>query len=354
MTLTNSFIPGLEIGRSLHEDVIKPALKSAFPQLPYAAALIGPGSEVLGFDTMVSIDHDWRPRVFIFVSDKTDMQLRANLSAVVGAALPDTFMGFPIALPQNDELRSRTVYSVETFWKEYLGFSSKSSPNVIDWLTFPEHILLGLTSGEVYIDEVGDLTEARNLFGYYPHDLWLYMMSAQWGHIAEEESFLGRAGDVGDETGSRIIAARLTRQIMRLCFMIEKKYCPYIKWFGKAFGRLDCSETILPLLNDVLDQKYWRDRQNKMAHLYTAVANMFAAKFSDCQFETKVSNFHTRPYLVLNSSRYAAALRNGISSNEVRQLPPDIGSVDQFIDCHEILYQPDRCIRLRSMYDYLL
>lgn len=36
------------------EEQVNPLLEEAFPALPYAAALIGPGSEVLGFDTFGS------------------------------------------------------------------------------------------------------------------------------------------------------------------------------------------------------------------------------------------------------------------------------------------------------------
>ena len=35
----------------------------------YAAALLGPGSEVAGFDTQRSTDHDWGPRLQVFLSD---------------------------------------------------------------------------------------------------------------------------------------------------------------------------------------------------------------------------------------------------------------------------------------------
>ena len=42
-------------------------LTKEFPRLRYAAALLGPGSEVLGFDTERSTDHDWGPRLQVFL-----------------------------------------------------------------------------------------------------------------------------------------------------------------------------------------------------------------------------------------------------------------------------------------------
>lgn len=53
------FVPGLELSRILYEEAVRPVLDSAYPGLPYAAARVGSGSEVLGFDTARSADHEW-------------------------------------------------------------------------------------------------------------------------------------------------------------------------------------------------------------------------------------------------------------------------------------------------------
>jgi hypothetical protein len=39
--------------------------------------------------------------------------------------------------------------------------------------------------------------------------------------------------------GSRIVAARQVRELMRPGFLLERNYWPYPKWFGTAFGRLE-------------------------------------------------------------------------------------------------------------------
>jgi hypothetical protein len=63
---------------------------------------------------------------------------------------------------------------------------------------------------------------------------------------------VGRCGDVGDDIGSRIITARLAHDVMRLCFLVERRYVPYPKWFGTAFARLSCAREISPLIADAL------------------------------------------------------------------------------------------------------
>lgn len=78
-------------------------------------------------------------------------------------------------------------------------------------------------SGVVYHDGLNVLEPMRERFAYYPHDLWLYLLSAQWQRIGQEEPFVGRAGIVGDELGSAVIAARLVHDIMQLCFLMGKR-----------------------------------------------------------------------------------------------------------------------------------
>src|SRR5205814_1131429 len=51
-----TFLPGLELSRALYEEAVRPILEEAHPDLRYAAARVGSGSEVLGFDSSRSAD----------------------------------------------------------------------------------------------------------------------------------------------------------------------------------------------------------------------------------------------------------------------------------------------------------
>jgi len=350
------FLGGLAIGRLFYRDIIEPVIQKVAPDIKYAAALIGPGSEVLGFDTALSADHDWKPRVSIFLGDDDFSSHGKLVAKAIAESLPETYRGFPIAGFPSDvshigDVRYQTVFSVRQFWQMYIGFDINQKINTQDWLTFPEHMLLGLTSGEIYRDDTGELTRTRERFAYYPNDIRLYMAAAEWSHIAQEEAFLGRTGDVGDEIGSRLIAGRLIRHIMRLCFILEQKYCPYTKWFGSAFSRLACAEQISPLIEAVLDQKHWTERELCMSALYRQLIAVFqkyhlTKKISD----DTVSSYYTRPYQVSHAGRFAAALLAEISSSEIKKLTPNIGSVNQFIDCHDILSGPNRTKHLIPIY----
>ena len=92
--MVGEFIPGLELSRLLYAEIVRPVLGSAYPGLRYSAALIGPGSEVLGFDSARSTDHDWGPRLQVFLADDG---LAAEITELLGQRLPETFRGWPVA-----------------------------------------------------------------------------------------------------------------------------------------------------------------------------------------------------------------------------------------------------------------
>ena len=78
------FLPGLELAGEYYARVVRPLLDEAFPGLRHCAVRLGEGSEVLGFDTERSTDHDWGPRLQVFLTDSDAARHAApvSLSAV--------------------------------------------------------------------------------------------------------------------------------------------------------------------------------------------------------------------------------------------------------------------------------
>ena len=82
------FIPGLDLAGAFFAEVVRPLLDEAYPRLPYAAALLGPGSEVLGYDTARSTDHDWGPRLQLFLAAGDAGRPAAEITAMLARRLP--------------------------------------------------------------------------------------------------------------------------------------------------------------------------------------------------------------------------------------------------------------------------
>jgi len=165
------------------------------------------------------------------------------------------------------------------------------------------------------------------------------LLASGWKRVGQEEHLMGRAGTAGDEIGSALIAARLVRDLMRLCFLMEKQYAPYAKWFGTAFAQLKSAEKLTSLLRQVLLSSTWLERQKCLVPAYEILATQHNALNITEMLDTKVSNFHERPFLVIDGERFANALRAKITDPAVKRIADRwlIGSVDQFSDSTDLL-----------------
>ena len=363
-SMPDKFIPGLELSRLFYKTEVKPILRKDFPKLRHSAALIGWGSEVLGFDDLTSSDHHWGPRVLLFLSEEDCPQLNRRIRERLADKLPYEFLGYstnfskpepngvrhPVKIASGPVDHMVHTYTIKAFFKERLGFDPTNRIEVTDWLTFPQQRLLELVSGEVFHDGLGELRKVRQSLRFYPRDVWLYMLAAQWRRISQEEAFVGRAGDTGDELGSQVVAVRLVREIMRLTFLMEKQYAPYSKWLGRAFLKLKTGAKLGPVLQQVLLARTWEEREKRLAQAYTAVAEkQNSLKIADA-LPTKVTKYFGRPYLVIHADAFANSIKQTIKDPKVKRIATDVGSIDQFTDSTDLIQDLSVVRRLRDVY----
>src|SRR5438128_6882360 len=126
----NTFIRGIEPSRSYWHDVVRAIVDEVMPNTPRAAARIGDGSDVLGFDTERSTDHGWGPRVVIFLDDDADLSepRQRQLAAAIDARLPETFAGFPTRFAAQDTAPVRhqvTFTTVPAWFTAAIGFDPR-------------------------------------------------------------------------------------------------------------------------------------------------------------------------------------------------------------------------------------
>ncbi len=355
------FIPGLALGALFYQEVVRPILDREFPGLPHSAALIGAGSEILGFDTAMSTDHDWGPRVMLFLREEEHERYQTAIQQAMGRGLPREFRGYSTdfgASAAAGEADREVAHRVQTFtprgfFLDYLGFDLRRDIGPADWLTFPEQKLLSITAGAVYHDGIG-LQTVRERFAYYPHDVWLYLLAAGWNRIGQEEHLMGRAGLAGDEIGSAIIGSRLARDLMWLCFLMEQQYAPYPKWFGTAFSRLACAPQLKPALRQAQLAPTWQERERHLGAAYAVVAALHNALGITAPLPTTVTPFFNRPFQVIHlNAQFADALRARITDPAVVRIAGRrlIGSLDQWSDSTDILAPAEWRAALRRLYE---
>lgn len=363
------FIPGLQLARSFFLEAVKPILNATVPDLQFSAALLGPGSEVLGFDTEMSTDHHWGPRVMLFLKETDYEHYQQCIDETLSKELPTRFYGYstnftlPNPADKNVQLlqdadggpvnhRVETL-TIRDFFRSGLNFDIEEPIEPVDWLTFPSQQLRSITAGAVYHDGIG-LQAARDRFSYYPRDVWLYLLASGWNRIGQEEHLMGRAGLVDDEIGSAIIGARLVRDVMHLCFLMEKTYAPYAKWFGKAFNELKCAADLSPTLRRVLLAETWQEREKHLVVAYEYLAKMHNRLGITDTRPVSASTFFGRPFLVIEiAGNFAGTIRTQIRDPVIRRIADRrlIGSIDQISDNTDILSDPQWRMTLRKLYE---
>ena len=362
------FIPGLVLSSAFYSEIVAPILAEAYPELRYSAALIGYGSEVLGYDTSRSTDHEWGPRLPLFVSDDDYTQHAEAIQTLLGQRLPRTFRGFsthfgppgpdgvqqPASAAAGQIVHKVPVYSLRGLLTHLLGADPFGALTAVDWLLMPQQKLLEVTAGRVFHDGLGELEPIRAKLTYFPPDVWRYLLAAQWTRISQQEAFVGRAGEVGDDVGSALVADDLVRDLMDLCFLLERRYAPYSKWFGTAFAELACAPQLIPRFQEILRAASWQERDAALAAAYELIANLYNERGITEPVDPHVRYYHGgRPFQVIHGERFAEVIVATIEDAQVRAVVECaglIGSVDQISDNVDVVSNPERVAKLRALY----
>lgn len=362
------FVPGIELSRRFYQEHVKPLIDREMPDGHYAAALIGPGSEVLGFDDTMSTDHHWGPRLMLFFHDADAKAIAAELDPLFRRELPYVFQGYSVnfgepnpedqgvqALVEIDsgEVNHRVeMWGVNDFVRFHLGVDPESELQAAAWLSIPQQKLATFTGGAVYHDEIG-LETVRQRFIWYPEDVWLYLMAGSWDLIGEDEHLMGRAGLVGDEIGSALLASRIVREFMRLAFLREKRYPPYPKWFGTSFRQLESSTEMEPYLAEALSAQDWQSREAALVPLYEHAAREQNRLGFGTRVREEVIDFFGRPFRIIGGGSISVSLIEAIEDPAVASLASKriIGGVDTWTASTSLLSDESRRPVIRSLYN---
>lgn len=339
-----TWTPSLQLNERFYREAVAPVVH----EWPHAAALLGWGSDVLGYDTEQSADHGWGPRLLLFVGEHDVAAVRDAVSA----RLPEKFEGWPVyygwdAVPVQHHVH---VTPLRTWLLDTLGVDPRDGMSTVDWLVLAQQRLLGVTRGAVFGDATGELSQVRELLAWYPHDVWLWLLASQWDRVAAEEAFVGRAAQVGDELGEQLLIGRQVRELMRLCFLLQRHYWPYSKWFGRAFAQLRHPDRLLETLDHAMSAQERADRQEALARAYELVARRHNESALTEPVEPTLRSYYGRPFQVLRAERFVASCLAAVRDDRLRQVPP-IGSVDQIVDSTPVLERPRLVARLTTLYE---
>ena len=332
--MSRIFIPGLELSRAFYTEVVAPILATVLTDTPHSAALLGWGSDVQGFDTERSTDHAWGPRLQVFLAREDYHARAATLDALLERELPETFRGYPVRFSFPDAAPPRhwvDILNVWDFFADQLNAEPTGGLSASEWLMVPTQVLRELTGGEVFHDGTGLLEEYRKTLAWYPDEVWRYILACQWMRLSQEEAFVGRCGEVGDELGSAMVAARQVRDLMKLNLLMSRVYPPYSKWLGTAFAALPCAQPLTPALTGAITARTWNEREEHLSAAYEITAHLHNDLEITAPQETNIRHYYTRPFQVIDATRFVDALTATIGDPALRELPP-VGAIDQYVD----------------------
>jgi hypothetical protein len=337
---------GIELARAYWADVVRPILDGELPDVPRAAGRLGTGSDVLGLDDDTSRDHDWGLRLTLLVpADRV-----GEVDRVLAASLPESFRGTPTAFPLTSDMTVRHRVEVAApgeFVRSRTGLDLAGGENsalrIADWLSLTGQSVLEVTAGPVFEDTSGEITALRDQLTWYPHDVWLHVLAADWTRIAQELPFVGRTGQRGDDLGSRLIAARLVAALVRLGFLLERRWPPYPKWAGTLFGRLPVAPSAGGPLAGALAAATWQERDSALYAACEVLHDRQRAVGLPALDGAACEPFYDRPFTGLRD--VAGVLRAAVTDPEVRALAHR-GGVEQWVDDVGTLTDPGARRRL--------
>lgn len=362
-----TFIPGLELNARFYAEAVRPILDEAFPDLQHSAALIGAGSDVLGYDTERSTDHGWGPRLLLFLAKDDVARYGSLIHEALATRLPPRFLGYsthftPVQADGSqllDEWQSGPIAhkveitSAREWFTGWLGHDPFAEWSVVEWLTVPQQRLLEVTAGRVYHDGLQSLHAVRKQLMWYPEQIWWYVLACQWQRISQQEAFVGRTAEIGDELGSRLITGDLVRDLARLAFLMERQYAPYSKWFGTALARLPIAQKLMPMLEGAIAATDFSEREERLCAAYEFLGECHNALGITKNVDPTRRRFYNRPYDVIFAERFTAALDEATTDPDVREVIANvgwIGAMDQFSDSVDLRTRQRLTVRAGRLY----
>jgi len=340
-----NFIPGLELNRGYYFDVVAPILAQHFPGLVHSAALVGYGSDVAGFDTPTSMDHNWGPRCQIFI-DERDSPRRDEIRTCLSLNLPVSYRGFPTNFtdPQYDHTQRMApvakppvrhlieVVTLSDYLSYYLKTPKTGGYTTSEWLGFPDQCLVELTAGEVFHDGLGLLVPLRSELAHYPLDVLKLKLAALWNCVWNEEPFVGRCIETGDRIGLRLIQSRMVGYLLKIAFLVVGFHVPYSKWFGLSLHRLPSGGVLSAAAMDALYASDPGEMQASLSRLAERVVDLHNACGSLPHLENRTTTFFGRPYAVIFAESIVTALIDSLDDPGLKTLSLNTIALDLKVD----------------------
>ena len=226
---------GLALARQLYEEKVRPLLAEEFPELEARAAvgLAGPGSECFGFDDEISQDHDFAPRLCLWLTEEDASKYGQRLQRRY-EELTAEFGGVSAAA------RDRSgVITVSQFYRRFTGCPG-APETAMQWLRVDDHYLATAVNGEVFRDDLGAFTAVREaLLRFYPADVLRKKLAARLYTMGQAGQYnYPRSARREDEVAMSLALNEFIRAALQVIYLLNGRYAPFYKWLYRGAEEL--------------------------------------------------------------------------------------------------------------------
>ena len=240
---------GLAMARQLYEETVKPALAAEFPlqEGRIAVGLAGPGSECFGFDDEISRDHDFVPRLCLW--------LTAEDAEEYGPQLQQRYEAWTAHIPGvSDQARDRSgVIPIPEFYRRFTGCPG-APEGALYWLRVSDHYLAAATNGEVFRDDLGAFTAIRRtLLRGYPIDVMRKKLAARLFAMGQAGQYnYPRCARREDPVAMALALDEFLRAALQAIYLLNGRYAPFYKWLYRGAVELPRLQGTVRALKELL------------------------------------------------------------------------------------------------------
>lgn len=231
---------GLELSRRYYEEICRPAVEKYFAAHieKMAFGLVGDVSECYGFDDEISRDHDFGPRIMVWLNSDDFSDHGLKLKEFL-KKLPANFRGYDGVNTSQYGNDREGVFTITGFYKRFTGL--EHIPTTIhEWRLIPETNLSIATNGEVFNDPPGEFSRYRkHLLEGYPEDVRLKMMSARCMKIAQSGQYnYPRSLRRKEFVAAQMALSEFIDSAISMIYLLNNRYKPFYKWMHKGLKNL--------------------------------------------------------------------------------------------------------------------
>lgn len=358
---------GLQLSEKFYFEIVKPLIEINFPNLinRFAGGLIGYGSDILEYDDELSRDHEWGPRCHIWLLDEDYIKYAQDIQNVLQEQIPleyngfytmfrysDTYMALVTSDKREESFPHIAITTVKRHMHIQFGIEKHDNEYMLtdtEWLCIPEQKLIELTKGKVFDDKIGDITQVREKFKYYPEHIRRYKMAYCWEQI-DDMNLISLDYKRGNLIGANVILNRIIENIVRLTYLYNSQYyAGYLKWFGYKFSELS---VIASEIEQIILETYKEIEIDVIIKNLSTIIDIILKEHNRQSITTELA---TRKNLV---GRGLSQISVRHFSDEIKKTLPDnmrslgiSGSCDQWITNGDELIWAEKYMQFKKLYE---